>query len=272
MEYKCFLCGNNDLKKVWEFKSKPIKETDLGISQDKYFRETFLCNKCGIYNNFHNYNFEKLYSGAYNQNTYRNDLLTRFNKVMSLPEDKSDNKNRVKRIVDFYENKNSSIIGKKVLDVGSGLCVFLAEFKKYGIESHCIDPDKLSVEHALQVVKVNSAYCGYIEDYNSRNKFDIITLNKVLEHSPRTLSNLSKLKKFLAPEGFFYIELPDSETALQQGHFTTRSEFALEHYTVFNKQSLAYLINESGLKQICLEGITDPSGKSTIFAFASNNS
>lgn len=268
MSENCYLCGGNDLIKAWEFNAKPNQETDLGIPSDKYHREIFLCNQCGIYNNFHEYDFGKLYSGKYNKCTYQNNLLARFYEVMNLPADKSDNKNRVKRIVSFYEKIRGSIKNKKVLDVGSGLCVFLAEIQKYGIEGHCIDPDKLSTEHALINVRVKSAFCGYIENYTTSKQFDIITFNKVLEHTQFPIKILKKIKSLLKPDGILYIELPDSEQSLNIGSYINRNEFGLEHYTIFNLKSIEYLVKQANFRLLKKESIIDPSGKTTVYAFA----
>ena len=59
---------------------------------------------------------------------------------MSLPYKKSDNKQRVDRINKYFITNSKFKKDLKVLDIGSGLCVFLAELKKYFNDLTCIDP------------------------------------------------------------------------------------------------------------------------------------
>ena len=51
---------------------------------------------------------------------------------------KSDNKNRVKRVNSYFNNKNKL----SVLDVGSGMGIFLYEMKKKGLNVEGLDLDK----------------------------------------------------------------------------------------------------------------------------------
>ncbi len=261
---RCPLCAQRDSHKVMEILKKPDRETDFGI--EDYHREIFRCNYCGVYFNVHSYDFDKLYQGKYNEATYGNKIKKNYDHIMSLPEDSSDNKGRVKRIVCFSGSLGQDPKKTDVLDIGSGLCVFLGELKKYGFRTHSIDPDRISTKHAKDNVGVDSAFCGTIDEYSSDRKFDIITLNKVLEHIKNPIDVVIKAKKFLKPGGFFYIELPDGENALKNEYLS--EEFFIEHHFIFNCKSFDFLLSKSGLTSMKMESIVDPSGKYTIFSFA----
>ena len=186
---------------------------------------------------------------------------------MDITEGKSDNKHRVKRIVEFCKKRGMNSSTTKVLDIGSGLCVFLGELKKQGFRCYCIDPDSISVEHASKNVKVDIAFLGKLEDFKTDVKFDIITFNKVLEHIKNPLSSLKISEKYLNDSSFVYIELPDGDAALKNDEIMKREEFYIEHYTIFNEKSLKFLIEKAELICDGIRTIHEPSDKYTIYAF-----
>ncbi len=271
LKYKnCYLCGKSkNLKLISTITKKPKKETDFGIYAKEYYREIYFCNNCEVYNNFHTYDLDKLYFGKYNEVTYNNNLIKNFNIIKNLPEHKSDNKQRVKRINEFCKKKGFKPFTTKVLDIGSGLCVFLAELKTLGFNCYCIDPDSSSVEHAIKNVKVDGAFWGNFEDFETNMKFDIITFNKVLEHVKDPLSLLRISQKYINDGGFVYIELPDGDAALKNGEIMKREEFYIEHYTIFTDNSLKFLIKKGDFISSDIGRIHEPSDKYTLYAFFS---
>jgi 2-polyprenyl-3-methyl-5-hydroxy-6-metoxy-1,4-benzoquinol methylase len=263
----CFICGKNRLGFKQAISKKPQSETDFKIKPRGYYREIWYCGNCGTYNNFHEYDFTELYSGNYNKATYANEILTKYNKILSFSFDKSDNKQRVKRINDFLVAQKKKLSGLKVLDVGSGLCVFLGEFLKHGIEAYCLDPDPISVHHAASNVKVKEAFLGTFDEFESELKFDLITFNKVLEHVKDPVKFLKKTKQHLATDGVVYIELPEGKRSSDAEGFIDREEFYIEHYTIFTERSLKYLAEASGFKPMRIDFVREPSGKYTLFSF-----
>ncbi len=95
--FPCRLCGRSDqLDFIGAVSRRPEKETDLGIKPEDYYREVFFCRHCGVYNNFHRYDFSQLYQGNYNQATYAKKISKNYQKIMALPPELSDNKQRSK--------------------------------------------------------------------------------------------------------------------------------------------------------------------------------
>ena len=264
----CYICGSARQEHILDIRRKPDCEVDYGIPEEKYFREVFRCIKCGVYNNFHNLIDEKnFYSGHYNL-SISNDLQKRFEKIISIADEKSDNKQRVKRIMQFINSDKTSGRPKKILDVGSGTCVFLYELKNnFEIEAYCVDPDPLAIEHAKRNVSLKEAYVGTIFDIDFKNKFDVITFNKVLEHVKNPLDILSHAQSLLNEDGFIYIELPESDRIFNSNAIDKRAEFALEHYSIYNEKSMNYMAKALNMDLIDFETITDPSGKFTIYGF-----
>lgn len=263
----CTLCGGRRLALVAEIKQRPARETDFGIPPAAYCRQVLQCQDCGVFNNQHAMLAAALYCQQYNKATYQNDLSAKYAAIRALPLPQSDNKQRVQRVIAFSRRQGQTPARAKVLDVGSGLCVFLAEMQAAGYAGYCIDPDPQAVAHARQTVQVAGAYAGAIEDYQPECRFDIITLNKVLEHVRTPITLLQHAKRLLAPGGFLYVELPDGEAALQHGGAHDREEFYIEHVTVFSPRAVRFLINAAGFAAAELASIHEPSDKFTTYAF-----
>lgn len=264
---KCYLCGSTNCVLIAEIRQKPKGETDFGIPLQDYRRLVYQCRNCSVYFNVHNYITQEFYEGRYNKATYNRKMHERYKEIRSLPKEKSDNKHRVLRVASFIDRLVLPHEQVCVLDVGSGLCVFLAELKDMGFQCYCIDPDVAAVEHALQNVNVDGAHVGTLDNFESEQKFDVISFNKVLEHIKEPIQYLEKARRFLASQGIVYIELPDGDGALQHGDVVDRQEFYIEHFTVFNKDSLAFLAQMAGFDCLEVECIHEPSGKCTVYGF-----
>ena len=267
--FKCFICNKSDFIFIEKIDKKPFGETDFGINNEKYLRYIVRCTNCDVFNNFHSYNLDNLYETTYNELTYSNSIKNNYNKILNLPYHKSDNKQRVKRIIEYLTSNNQAINKLDILDVGSGLCVFLGEIKKHGPKVHCIDPSQVSIDHALENVKVDSAYKGNFLSVKNNKKYDLITFNKVLEHVVNPAKMLEKAKSLLKENGRIYIELPNGKEALRKDSVINREEFFLEHYTIFTVESVRFLSKISKLKVERIKEIHEPSDKYTLFSFHS---
>jgi SAM-dependent methyltransferase len=261
----CFLCRAADASLVADIRRKPIRETDFGAGEN-YSRQVYRCRRCDVYFNLHRMFDTSIYADSYNQATYQRNLRETYERIRNLPEEKSDNKQRVRRIVEF-NNRVGTPANTSVLDVGGGTGVFLGEMKDHGFYCYAIDPDELSTRHALDVAGVDGAHTGTLEDFNCDRTFDIISFNKVLEHVPDPVRALTTATGLLSNRGVTYIELPDADGALSNGDVVDREEFYVEHFTIFTAPSLEYLANASGLRMIESRAIHEPSDKYTLYAF-----
>ena len=95
----------------------------------------------------------------------------------------------------------------------------------------------------------------------------ILKLWEGLGYYRRSRNLLAASKIFLRPGGLIYVEVPDGETAVKTSG-TESEEFFIEHFDIYSKKSLGYLINNAGLKILSLQNINEPSGKFTIRGFA----
>jgi 2-polyprenyl-3-methyl-5-hydroxy-6-metoxy-1,4-benzoquinol methylase len=267
MEKKCTFCGSTSLKLCETINQKPHRETNFNIPEDKYLRYIYQCQQCSIYFAIHDYDFSLLYEGSYNSSTYANKIEQTYNKIMSLDPASSDNVQRCKRIDLELKSRSFTPFKTKVLDVGSGLCVFLGKLKEYGYLSYAVDPDQHSIQHALDYVKISGAHCGKVADLPKDLVFQAVTFNKVLEHVIDPLTLLQQSLKNLESGGCCYIELPDGDEAQRNGGFIEQEEFFIEHYFAFTIDSMKKLMTDAQLTDIKIESIFEPSGKYTLYGF-----
>lgn len=263
----CPLCGAADGRDVMVLRERPPGETDFGIPPEEYCRSVFRCGRCSVFFSAHDLFSSSLYRRAYNATKYADHLTDAYRRIRALPFAQSDNKHRAHRVTAFLHERWGTPDATWILDVGSGLCVFLGEMKDLGFRGYGIDPDRLAVEHALTNVGVDGAHVGTLEDFRAERTFHLVTFNKVLEHVGEPVDQLVRARAHLASGGAIYVELPDGERALTLADLPEREEFYIEHITIFDEPSLRYLAAAAGLRCTVLESIHEPSDKCTLFAF-----
>src|SRR5205085_2927142 len=135
--------------------------------------------------------------GDYVTSTYPDGLGSAFERIVALPPERSDNAGRVARVLEFAAERWGAVesCGRRVLDVGSGLCVFLHRMKAAGWEVVALDPDQRAVCHARDVVGVR-AILGDFHNAEHLGEFDAIAFNKVLEHVPDPVPLLARARRF----------------------------------------------------------------------------
>lgn len=258
----CFLCGSASHELVSIFTEAPDGEKPFG--QEGYYRELWRCSGCGVYSNKHDYDLSQSYYGSYGEIAYFDKQgVSRYEAIMNLPPEKSDNRMRVQRIL-AYLNANFPEMEKGLLDIGCGMAVFPAVMRENGWAVTAIDPSPVNVEHACRVAQVD-AIEGTFPDVEIEDAFPFVTLNKVLEHIKNPTPFLTATRRQMLQDGVVYIELPDGEAAIEEGY--TRSEFFLDHYHVFSIASLDVLARNAGFTPQQIIRFRDPSGKYTLAAF-----
>jgi SAM-dependent methyltransferase len=209
-------------------------------------------------------NIEHLYEGGYVDATYGELLGQAYERILALPPERSDNAGRVARVLSFAAQHFGGRTAT-ILDVGSGLCVFLARMKEAGWRGTAIDPDPRAVAHARNVVGVDAVESDYLA-VDGLGRFDVVAFNKVLEHVPDPVTMLARAaRRHLASGGFVYVEVPDGPAAAAAGF--GREEFFIEHHHAFSVASLAQLAGRAGLSPSRIERLHEPSTKYTLVAF-----
>lgn len=264
---RCPVSGATESRRVFVYNEPPTGEVGFKRAADQpYYREVWQFAPSNHYVSCHAMDVATDYTGDYVNATYKDDagMQRTFQRIVSLPPEKSDNAGRILRLRAFAEKYFQRTVGISLLDVGAGLGVFPYAVKQAGWECTALDPDQRAAQHLSEHVGVK-AVCGDFMAADSLGQFDIVTLNKVLEHTPDPVAMLSRTKQFLKPGGFVYIELPDGEMAALHG--AGREEFFIEHLHVFSFASIVMLANHAGFHPLIVERLQEPSTKFTLRAF-----
>ncbi len=152
-----------------------------------------------------------------------------------------------------------------MLDVGSGLCVFLARMREPAGRAPRSIPIRARARHARDTVGVEAVAAARLPAA-AVARYDVVTFNKVLEHVDDPIALLAHARPLVADHGFVYVELPDGEAAAREAGFG-REEFFVEHLHVFSLASLARLAERAGFEARVIERLREPSGKFTLRAF-----
>lgn len=247
------------------YDAPPAGETPFDLRGQDYRRGFSRCRLCGHWFAESGMDLSGLYGGAYVDGTYGDRMRATFERIIALPPEKSDNHGRVARILAFAAQWFSAGASPRLLDVGSGLCVFAHRMKQAGWRCVALDPDPRAAAHAREVVGVDAVASEFPSPaLDGLGAFDAITFNKVLEHVADPVTMLRKAGGFLAPGGFVYLEVPDHAAAAEG---PGREEFFIEHLHVFSPASVAMLAERSGLSALAIERVREPSTKYTIRAF-----
>ena len=256
-------CQGDQYDVVHTFEAPPEGETRLSGNRP-YLRRLVRCRNCGHFVSDHSIDLS--YQGQYVDATYGDaaGIRKRFEKIIALPPERSDNAGRVARLNELAA-KHLPSPSRTVLDVGSGLCVFLHAMKKTGWIGTALDPDPRAARHADEVVGVRGIAADFFEA-SELGQHDLVTFNKVLEHVREPVAMLARAAAYLKPNGLVYVEVPDGEEAAREGW--NRQEFFLEHYHAFSFASASLLAVRAGFVPIVVERLREPSGKYTLRALA----
>src|SRR5688572_13081873 len=165
----CPFCDAQQFDSVFEYQEPPLGEVRFPFSDNAYYRMVYCCGRCGHFLSVHAIDTSALYEDAYVQSTYggSDGIRNTFERITALAPAKSDNHGRVQRILEFAQTHLPAPVAERrmpsVLDVGSGLCVFLYKMKAAGWDCTALDPDLRNVQHALQVVGVRAVDADFME-------------------------------------------------------------------------------------------------------------
>lgn len=277
-KHNCPLCGGQLGENLLVITVPDRFEVAAGISGDGYKRQWSLCDRCGAAVNVMKKSDEEQLN-AYSSNYYEVDLggniSGKYEMVMGLPAEKSDNAGRVTRVIDYLSAVWGSPHDRKVLDIGSGLGVFLAKFSEMSkglgpCHLTGVEPDPDAAVH-LRELALFDVYEGVFGDDFDQTNFDLITLNKVLEHVNKPHELLSNIHGRLSSEGgVLYVEVPDLLTIKYRD--PSDNILGALHKHLYDLPSLTRLLQKTGFEVLQAGRVVEPSGKLTSYAFSTKNS
>lgn len=114
-----------------------------------------------------------------------------------------------KTILNKLENI-SHLRNKTLLEIGCSTGLFLEEYKRVGINSIGLEPEKRKADIAR--ANGHDVIDGFFPDAVPQGqKYDIIVFNDVFEHLPDPVAALHACYHHLSPSGLLVINIPDSE-------------------------------------------------------------
>lgn len=266
----CPACASHGLEPSFEYHSPPAAETRFAsIDNARYHRRYDRCPRCGHFTGTQ-LDAPFLYTGEYVVSTYgsREGLHARFEQVSALPPQRSDNHARAERVHRFAVARLGSA-RRALLDIGAGLGVFPAAMRSLGWTCTALDPDPLAAAHLRDDLGFDAIH-GLFDRTAVHGRFDVVTLNKVIEHAPDPVSLVHEALAVVAPGGMLYLEVPDGDAAQHAG--PEREEFFIDHPHVFSPRSLAAVTDRAGATLLSDGRLREPSGKFTCFCFAEPHS
>lgn len=147
--------------------------------------------------------------------------------------------------------------GGLLLDIGCGNGSFLTLARSCGWNVIGLDPDPKAVEYAKsQDLDVKQGGIEYFREMS--NRFDVITMNHVIEHLHEPAKVIEECYALLKPGGQLWIETPNIDSF---GHeYFGKNWRGLEsprHLVIFNYKSLNQILKNAGFNTS--ENVSSPS-------------
>ncbi len=201
-------------------------------------------------------NYRTLYNSCSSPKDY-------FERLDSLPEKDSENMVKIKILNESLRNKGSNLkYLNNILDCGCGAGNMLYKLKTIYPNLNCygFEPTADFAKFAATILG-NNIENRYIEDYNSKKQFDLITLFHVFEHLLSPIAALNKLISLLSKSGYIYIVVPSILDFKLKDNFHER--FMIQHTYYYSERFMLNLVRDSKIElletkeNISIRGKTD---------------
>lgn len=249
----CRICRESN-----KLKTIVASEMCIGLRTDHTYHHCLKCNSLSLHKIPNNLN--QLYENypwsdpaAIEESTTLKHLIKAYvlrkkNRLSFVLRDKLNSFNdlRIAALHPYSPDRTSNI-----LDIGCGSGDFLSELSSFGYKNLIgIDPNLPEIIHQNKNVKFIKCK---LDDFQSQQKFDIITLHHSLEHLPNPHVIFPKIKELLKPcsRSLCIVRIPNIESFsfhLFQKHWEgIHPPF---HINLPSKKGIELLIQKHGLKII----------------------
>lgn len=146
----------------------------------------------------------------------------------------------------YFQKKLEDIHGRRILDIGCAMGVFLEEAVKDGRDAYGVDISKDAVDYCTKLgLHVWQTY--------PRMRFDAITAFEVIEHERDPLSMMKRVYSLLKNGGVAILTTPnhDSFWRKMMGRWWVGYHHP-EHVTFWSPRSLRFLMKKTGFKNITI--------------------
>jgi SAM-dependent methyltransferase len=243
----CILC-RSDRKRILEeqtFRDDYLELITPGVHHDA--RRLVICEDCGFV--YHDPQLDELDIQAlydrFRDASFRNESPDAyFDRITSLPRQESENYAKLEWLrAHAAEHLNRS---GRLLDVGCGGGVFIHTFLEgcTGWSAAGVEPTAAFAELAGRRLRQPVVAGSYRSGLFEGPRFDLITINQVLEHVLDPVAFLADVRHDLAEAGMVYLEVPDVEDL---GYLApSHDRFMMQHLWVFSRASLTNVCRCAG--------------------------
>jgi len=136
----------------------------------------------------------------------------------------------------------------RLLDVGCGTGRFVCAAQKAGWEATGVDASGWAVARAGERCPDARFRVGLLPAVDfPAGTFDVVTLWNVLEHLPRPVETLEKIRGWLARDGWLFLSLPNAASRIARLMGKRWVLLLREHLWYFSPATIAGLLSRSGL-------------------------
>lgn len=271
--FRCALCAGQTARELLYIDQPDRFEQSIGVGSQGYIRRWVECQQCGGATNVlpeeSALRLAALRTAYYEVDFMGSDIGKKYRRVMSMPVAQSDNAGRVARVMDFVRRWSGATAQPRVMDIGAGTGVFLSRLVDQTAgtwEYFGVEPDPRAADHLRQLENFTVIEAMYLGQPELRG-FNLVTLNKVLEHIEQPLPFLLQVVQSLVlDDGLLYVEVPDKLTTRLRS--TQDNILGALHCHLYEPASLGHLLRRAGLELLCVNRIAEPSGKLSVYAFA----
>lgn len=144
-----------------------------------------------------------------------------------------------------------------LLDVGGSTGVIAAHFaERYGLRAICLDPSPRETEearkHGIETVT------SLVEDYDPGElRFDVILLCQTVDHLLDVSGTLSRIHRWLADDGIFFVDPLDFRAMLRRQHDVV-SSVKVDHPFYLTRETMDLFLARAGFETVVLDVSGNP--------------
>jgi 2-polyprenyl-3-methyl-5-hydroxy-6-metoxy-1,4-benzoquinol methylase len=237
----CLVCGSNEfsIKFRFEYESNSVLDKINIIEKFDPKIEFRVCNKCS-----HCFTSPQLSENALtkyyeNSSVHYDNLIPKDNTLVNYKNDQIIN-----YIYKYVKEGN-------FLDIGCGRGELLSRLDSKYWKLFGVEPSSYASNMASSNLKDATIINGFLNGNTLNQKFDVITVMDVFEHVANINLLMEQILPLLNDDGILVIKTGDTEStsaSIAKGHWSYFGSW--EHLSFFNRNSMYYLLNKHGFKNI----------------------
>jgi SAM-dependent methyltransferase len=230
----CPLCQSDDigLFKKGTIDPETISTEDFKITDSAYgsLWTFFKCKSCKF-----------VFSNPY----VPQESIVEFYSQLEDQEYSAEAEGRRKNFKTIFNRLNRLNPAKSLLDVGAASGIFLALAKDEGYEVAGIEPSEYLADEAQKRYGLK-LFNGIIEDFDSDEKYPVISLLDIIEHLVDPDAFMAAVDRLMADNGILVIVTPDVNSLAARLMGKRWWHYRIAHINFFNLPSLKLLLDKHG--------------------------